>query len=279
MIDLRAIEDLLSPRAAAANRRFETPVLVISLLALPMLIIELAVTEGWPVVAAGVANWLIWTAVTAEFIVVFSLTDRRADYARRAWLYLAVILFAFPPVAAMSATGALVGAIRVLRAIFLLAVFGHSAWILATPFKHLYFDVLAIIRHPWMLFIRPVLKRRGLGLVAMAFALLAIVTGLFHALFEEQSVVEGLWWALVTLTTVGYGDFAPVTAGGRITASLLMLSGIGVLAFITASVAAFFVEGDYKKELRAEVRSINARLDRIEELLLSQRESPSARDD
>lgn len=49
-----------------------------------------------------------------------------------------------------------------------------------------------------------------------------------------------------------------------------MLSGIGVLAFITANVAAFFVEGDYKQDLHREVQSINERLDRIEALLATQ---------
>ena len=43
------------------------------------------------------------------------------------------------------------------------------------------------------------------------------------------SVYDGLWWAVVTLTTVGYGDIQPVTAGGRILATVAMFAGIGVI--------------------------------------------------
>jgi hypothetical protein len=52
-----------------------------------------------------------------------------------------------------------------------------------------------------------------------------------------------------------------------------MIVGIGVLAFITANVAAYFVEGDHKAELKEEVASLHQRLDRLEELLLAQAES------
>lgn len=44
------------------------------------------------------------------------------------------------------------------------------------------------------------------------------------------SVLDGLWWAVVTLTTVGYGDTYPVTAGGRVFTFLLLMVGIGVIA-------------------------------------------------
>ena len=53
---------------------------------------------------------------------------------------------------------------------------------------------------------------------------------------------EALWWAAVTTTTVGYGDFFPVTLGGRITASGLMLVGIGLVGTISATLASWFVK-------------------------------------
>ena len=142
--------------------------------------------------------------------------------------------------------------------------------------KNVFYDLMAMARHPWMLAIRPLLRKRSFGLVTLSFAAYAAVTGVVHSAFEDQSLGEGLWWALVTLTTVGYGDVGSVTTGGRMTGAALMIVGIGVLAFITASVAAFFVERDYKKELHEEVQSVNQRLDatnerldRIEKLLSS----------
>ena len=57
-----------------------------------------------------------------------------------------------------------------------------------------------------------------------------------------QSVGDGFWWAITTLTTVGYGDIYPTTTEGRFIAVGLMVSGICVLGFISATVAAWFVK-------------------------------------
>lgn len=52
-----------------------------------------------------------------------------------------------------------------------------------------------------------------------------------------KSFQDALWWSIVTTTTVGYGDISPVTAGGRIMAAILMLTGIGMLGALTANFA------------------------------------------
>ena len=56
------------------------------------------------------------------------------------------------------------------------------------------------------------------------------------------SVFDGLWWAVTTVTTVGYGDKFPTTSMGRVLAVGLMLVGISLMGVITASVAAWFVK-------------------------------------
>ena len=53
---------------------------------------------------------------------------------------------------------------------------------------------------------------------------------------------DGLWWAVTTVTTVGYGDRYPTTTEGRMLAVLLMVTGISLVGVITASVAAWFVK-------------------------------------
>ena len=53
---------------------------------------------------------------------------------------------------------------------------------------------------------------------------------------------DGLWWAITTVTTVGYGDRFPTTTEGRMLAVLLMITGISLVGVITASVAAWFVK-------------------------------------
>jgi voltage-gated potassium channel len=53
---------------------------------------------------------------------------------------------------------------------------------------------------------------------------------------------DGLWWAITTVTTVGYGDRYPTTIEGRFLAVVLMIMGISLMGVITASVAAWFVK-------------------------------------
>lgn len=59
-----------------------------------------------------------------------------------------------------------------------------------------------------------------------------------------QSYADALWWAVTTITTVGYGDMYPTTAVGRGVAVFLMLTGITLFGLLTASIAAFFVGED-----------------------------------
>ena len=88
---------------------------------------------------------------------------------------------------------------------------------------------------------------------------------------------NALWWSIVTVTTVGYGDFYPVTAGGRITACVIMGIGLLTLAVVTAQVASAFVaQGPSRARAapqddaaRREVTlaELDQRLARIEQLL------------
>ncbi len=57
-----------------------------------------------------------------------------------------------------------------------------------------------------------------------------------------QTFGEAIWWAFVTITTVGYGDYHPVTAGGRTVAVLLMASGVAVLSVVTATLSSWIID-------------------------------------
>ena len=95
---------------------------------------------------------------------------------------------------------------------------------------------------------------------------------------EFPSVWLGMWWAVQTVTTVGYGDVVPTQVPGRIIATLVMLVGIGFLSLITATVASSLLarsgEGNAaaQREAIAEAfRKLERRLDELERLLREER--------
>ena len=83
------------------------------------------------------------------------------------------------------------------------------------------------------------------------------------------SFPDGLWWAVVTVTTVGYGDMAPVTAAGTSIAFVLMLGGIGFFGGITANLASFLVKngGDEPRvaDMVRELRSLREEITALRE--------------
>jgi len=98
---------------------------------------------------------------------------------------------------------------------------------------------------------------------------------------EYSNVWVGMWWALQTVTTVGYGDVTPKNPSGRLVALLVMLWGIAFLAVTTAAVTSTFVaraskereralaaeEDDAEVRVEARLVSIDQRLDRLETML------------
>ncbi len=119
--------------------------------------------------------------------------------------------------------------------------------------------------------------------------LIAVVATIFLGawlvlLFEEHAkgsnihdYPDALWWAIVTVTTVGYGDRFPTTEGGRIVAVVLMLVGIGLIGTLTATVASVFIKEhtdaakeEYKKghaDLGQQLSVITQRLTEVEHRL------------
>ncbi|QRG66258.1 ion transporter [Brevibacillus choshinensis] len=86
--------------------------------------------------------------------------------------------------------------------------------------------------------------RRVFGVVSMImiWSSLAIYLLEYGVNDNIQSFGDALWWSVVTTTTVGYGDISPVTPGGRIMATILMLTGIGMLGALTANFATHWTE-------------------------------------
>ncbi|HZB52783.1 MAG TPA: cyclic nucleotide-gated ion channel [Reyranella sp.] len=98
-------------------------------------------------------------------------------------------------------------------------------------------------------------ERAPIASVLILFAILLMIAATAAHMFErvkqpEQfgSLPGAMWWAVVTLTTTGYGDVVPLTLGGRLIGSLLMISGIAVLALMTGVLATGFAQEERRRE-------------------------------
>jgi voltage-gated potassium channel len=91
---------------------------------------------------------------------------------------------------------------------------------------------------------RAVTPRGGAAVIATMTTTATIVFGLLMTVIDHRnftSVWLGLWWAVQTVTTVGYGDHVPTTAGGMIVAAFVMLLGLAFLSVVTAAITSSFV--------------------------------------
>ena len=89
-----------------------------------------------------------------------------------------------------------------------------------------------------------VFNSRRLRTILAALIFFVLLFGYIFYLTEDdvKTFGDGIWWALVTVTTVGYGDITPATTVGRFVASALMFLGLGLIATVTAIVSAKFVQ-------------------------------------
>ncbi len=120
---------------------------------------------------------------------------------------------------------------------------------------------------------------RGAAIViATATIVITLVAGLVMTVVDRgnyPSIGEGLWWAVQTTTTVGYGDNVPTTVAGRLVAVLVMFFGIGFLTVITAAITSTFVARSNVEQRQADTqtltvehfRQLDRRLERIEAAL------------
>ena len=87
-----------------------------------------------------------------------------------------------------------------------------------------------------------------ISLVLTIFSSIAILNFETEAESNIRSPGDALWWAFVTITTVGYGDKYPITYEGRIIAAVLMTAGVGLFGTFTGYVASFFLEPEQQRE-------------------------------
>lgn len=106
----------------------------------------------------------------------------------------------------------------------------------------------------------------GFKYVLFVTALLIMIGGILIHFAENMSLSDGIWWAFVTATTVGYGDISPHTFYGRIIAMILMLMGIGLIGTVTSTITSYFLRENRKDVHSEALEMVKRRLDHFSEL-------------
>lgn len=224
--------------------------LALALLVIPVVLIEESHVPHGLKAAAVAANWLIWLGFLAELIFVLAVAQRKRAALRAHWLEVAIVVLTPPFVSGLLASLRLARLARLLR-LARLGLLGGRA-ILAE---------------------RVLTSRRGFRYLALLTAFLVALAGAVISVVDSRDIPNigtGMWWAIVTVTTVGYGDVYPKTVAGRLVGSLLMLVGIGFISVLTATIASTFVAADEETsearldELVKAVRRIEARLEQLD---------------
>ena len=116
-----------------------------------------------------------------------------------------------------------------------------------------------------------ILRHRGLNWVLLIVLVLNLIAAAMVLEFERgnpnaniASYPDALWWAVTTITTVGYGDRFPMSSPGRAVAVVLMIAGIAMFGVITATIATYFVEQQAGEDVASRLDQIMERLDRID---------------
>jgi voltage-gated potassium channel len=198
-------------------------------------------------------DYLIWGAFAADLVVKVAIAPDRRRYLTTHWLdVLLVVLPLLRPLRIVRS----VRAVRALRA-------GRAAVAVARV-------LVGIRRMP---------ARKGVRYVLTTGLIVVLAAGSLVTVLEEghpdaniQSLPDGIWWAVTTVTTVGYGDTFPRSPAGRGVGIALMLIGIGLFGALTASLAAVLIQ-DSEDEVTVQLREMNERLRRLEERLAA-RDAP-----
>ncbi|GAB4084414.1 potassium channel family protein [Myceligenerans cantabricum] len=195
------------------RRRTEWPLVAVAVLFL--------VAYGLPIAFDGVPAWVstacttfmtvAWLVFAADYTVRLHLSGYSWTFVRRNWIDLLVVVLPL---------------LRPLRLLLLIKVIQRFS---RTGVQRLRGRVVTY-------------ATGGTALLILTSALAITDTERHVEGSNITSLGEGFWWAIVTMTTVGYGDFYPVTTTGRFIAAGLMLGGIALLGVVTATLASWMVQ-------------------------------------
>jgi voltage-gated potassium channel len=190
-----------------------------------------------------VVDYATWAVFALDYVVRVALAEQRRRYVLRHLFDLAIVVLP------------LLRPLRLLRLLVLLRFIERRA---ATS-----------------------LQGRVAAYVVVS-TVLVLFTGALAVLDAERDAAganitdfgTAIWWALTTITTVGYGDHYPITTQGRAAASVLMMGGIALIGVVTASVASWLVQRVSARSMSDEARSIAQLREEVASLTALLRDRP-----
>jgi voltage-gated potassium channel len=207
----------MDERSRRIERRLEPIMIAAALLVIPLIVIEES-SYGDPWDSIGVAlNWGTWLVFVAEAGIMLAVVPSRWVWIRRHPIDVAVVILT-PPFLAALAPVRLLRLLRLLRLVRLASA------------------------------ARVLFSAEGVRYAALLAALTVVAGGAGYASLEGGSTLDGMYWAITTMTTVGYGDLSPQTGAGKALASAVMLVGIGFVAILTGAIAERFLKPDIGRE-------------------------------
>jgi voltage-gated potassium channel len=243
------------------SRVVDGPLMILALVMIPLIIVPLIMDLPPSMDHALVAiDYLIWAAFTVEYVVKLWLAPDRWRFVKANLPDLVIVVVP------------MLRPLRILRGVRLLRLLRLAR-----------LEAFAV---EGLSEARAVLRRRGLSWVLLIALALNLIAAALVLSFERDtpasnihSYPDALWWAVTTITTVGYGDRFPMSPAGRGVAVVLMVSGIALFGIITASIAAYFVEHKTEQDdVAARLDRILERLDAIESRLPVEEREPRSHD-
>jgi voltage-gated potassium channel len=241
--------------------RAELPLLVLSVALIPVLIIPVVSHTGpGEQHLLDAVDYGIWAIFIAEYLVRLRLAQRRWLFVRHNLFDLALI--AIPVLRPLR----LARVARALRSARLLALLGSRRDFADRSLQNRAVAYVVVVA----------------GALTLACSVLILQAERHATRANIHSYGDAIWWAVTTVSTVGYGDRYPVTALGRVIAVVLIFAGVSLFGVVTASVAAWFVhhvQSDPEpdgEDLPARLGRLEDSLARIEQMLTAARIGPQS---
>ncbi|WP_417597116.1 potassium channel family protein [Oceanospirillum sp.] len=193
-----------------------------------------------------ISDIIIWLFFLAETTLLTLLADRKLRYLRTNWMNLVILVLGLP---ILWGDSSMISVLRMLRIVLILSLL-----------------------MPMGSTVHAILARNNLGTTLLVSAVFVGLSGTLISIIDPaiDTPWNGIWWALVTITTVGYGDIVPISPAGKLVGAFLILLGIGLFSLLTASFSVYFLSReeeevtDKESELLGRIDRVEVRLERLE---------------